>query len=261
MQRNLLIPGRKKRIKVLKNYYLEKEANSAGIKELFFFSSYSFLSKVEAVTARHFPRKDTLMHIALLHNLSPRLEENVRSAFCGQVGVLFVHAAVRQHQSTRWPLESSTRIFICMQNSTLEGKRCVLFFQGTVCKQGGRTKKKTAGLKRRKRDVTKSHGAFLLFTLVCLGKDAESGGSHYLWHLAREAAVNINIASPPTYCKSNMQTKLRSPRSLICSGSRPPKRKSFTAHAINPRVQKIDSLYCDVIDFLRTRIELVSKIE
>lgn len=165
------------------------------------------------------------MHIALLHNLSPRLEENVRSAFCGQVGVLFVHAAVRQHQSTRWPLESSTRIFICMQNSPLEGKRCILFFQGTVCKQGGRRTKKTAGLKRRKRDVTRSHGEFSLFTLVCLLKDAGSGGSHYLWHLAREAAVNINIASPPTYCKSDMQTKLRSPRSLICSGSRPPQEK------------------------------------
>lgn len=148
-----------------------------------------------------------------------------------------------------------------MQNSPLEGKRCVLFFQETVSKQGGCTKKRTADLKRRKRDVSRSHGEFSLFTLVCLLKDAGSGGSHYLWHLAREAAVNRNIASPPTYCKSDMQTKLRSPRSLICSGSRPPERKSFTAHAINPRVQKIDSHYRDVIDFLRTRIALVSKIE
>lgn len=48
---------------------------------------FYFLSKVEAATsARRFPRTDTLMHIALVRNLSQALEENVKSAFCAQVG-------------------------------------------------------------------------------------------------------------------------------------------------------------------------------
>lgn len=40
------------------------------------------------VMVRHLLRNDVLMHIASLDNLSLLLEENVRSAFFGQVGVI-----------------------------------------------------------------------------------------------------------------------------------------------------------------------------
>lgn len=154
MQRNLLIPGRKKKNKSAEELLSGKRSKLCRNKSFFFFSFFH--------------------HTAFCPRLKPSRPGKIRS--CILLYSTIYHHGLRKMSGAlsvdRWgfylctPLSDNIRaladlwraqqgFFICMQNSPLEGKRCVLFFQGAVCKQGGRTKKKTVGLKRRKRDVTK----------------------------------------------------------------------------------------------------------
>lgn len=142
----------------MNNYYLEKEARKLTWNKN---SIYSFVlliffpSKVEAgaTAARRFPGTDTLMHIALVRNLSPALEENVRSAFCAQVGG-FICARCCQTTSQRLlTFGGLNKDFFFYQHAkkSILGRRTVhlifffiyltFFFLGTDHKSEGQAKK------------------------------------------------------------------------------------------------------------------------
>lgn len=119
---------------------------------------------------------------------------------------LFTHAAVKHHQSTRWPLPASRRIVICMQNSTLEQKKSP--------SEDARSETEKETQTWRKAAINARCAHFLFISKRNIQREPQLMTPH------RGRADKHNIDFPPTYCKSNTQSKLCFQPALIYSCSR-----------------------------------------
>lgn len=182
------------------------------------------------------------MHIALVRNLSPALEENVRSAFCRQVGGFI---CARRCQTTSQSLltfgglnkdffllsackkiKKVKKIHPCKKNceSIYLKKKILLRDRG----KKGRKKGLNGGTEGRGRQA-----GFNNFALRCLLNGGGSGRRRFLL-AAHTGGCHKHKHGRSLHLRAASQIRrlhCAPPGSLICSGSRS---KSFSTSATNP---------------------------
>lgn len=129
------------------------------------------------------------MHIASLDNLSLLLEENVRSAFFGQVGVICARRCqtTSKHSVTFGGLKKDFHLHAKFNLGTKKKITQIKFFlQVSRVHRGHKNK----AFKRRPRHKQTLRSIFAV-KIFCLWRDGLSTGSDYLWHLTWEAVINI----------------------------------------------------------------------
>lgn len=136
----------------------------------------------------HLPRNDVLMHIACLDNLSLSLEENVRSAFFGQVGAICARRCqtTSKHSVTFAELKKDFYLHAKFNLGTKITQ--IKFFAVRQVHRGHKNK----AFKRRPRHKQTLRSIFAV-KIFCLWREGISTGSDYLWHLTWEAVINIML--------------------------------------------------------------------
>lgn len=178
---------------------------------------------------RHSSRNEKLTHIVFQEMLMDCLGENVSSA-CSERWRLFAHAAVKQHQSTLWPLESSQE---CISACKIQPWKENLSKCFAVNRLNTWRPVKNKSLKKED-GHTKSGDQFL--HMGCLWET--KAYSIYWERLLSNAHMGNNhkhnIAFSAINCDSG--TTLCSPRSFIYSGFRP----RIIYHKYNKSPQTVD---------------------